>query len=272
MAAGDIANCSKDAHQKTAALIEARKPDAVLALGDIVYPNGTLEEFVDCYGSSWGRFRGITRPAIGNHEYHTPHAGPFFAYFCGTSGEVFKGYYSFEVGPWHAIALNSVCGVDNDVDPNSSDDFGGCGADSPQAKWLRDDLAKHAKSCTVAFWHHPRYSSGKHGNADHMRDLYKILDDGKVDLALNGHVHSYERFDPQDADGNGAVQGIRQFTVGTGGGSLTGFGTIKPNSVYRSNLDYGVLELSLEKTRYAWKFITASGKMTDSGDAQCRIK
>jgi acid phosphatase type 7 len=273
MAAGDIADCTTQVHRQTAALINARKPDAVFALGDLAYPNGTLEEFVDCYDTSWGAFRKITRPAVGNHEYHTPHAGPYYAYFSGISGEAFQGYYSFEVGPWHAIALNSVCaGVDPDVNPDFPGEAGGCDKDSAQAKWLRDDLAKHPGSCTVAYWHHPRFTSGNHGSAEHMRDLFKILDDAKVDLVLNGHEHNYERFEPQDADGNRAASGVRQIVIGSGGKALTSFGASRANSAYRNNTDFGVLELSLETKQYTWKFVTTDGRSLDAGTAQCRLK
>jgi acid phosphatase type 7 len=274
MAAGDIAKCSSDAHMQTAALVKSRNPDAVFALGDLAYPNGSIEEFVDCYGSSWGAFRSITRPAIGNHEYHAANAGPYFAYFCGSAGEPFKGYYSFDVGPWHAVSLNSNCGSDPDVPSGTRESFGGCAPDSPQARWLKEDLAKHRSQCTVAYWHHPRFSSSKsHGNADFMRDMYKILNDANVDLVLNGHVHSYERFEPQDADGNATARpGLREIVVGSGGGGLVGFGANKPNTGYQNNTDYGALELTLEASRYSWSFLSTDGKTLDSGEDTCRSK
>jgi acid phosphatase type 7 len=274
MAAGDIAKCSSDAHMQTATLVKSRTPDAVLALGDLAYPNGSIEEFVDCYGSSWGAFRSITRPAIGNHEYHAPNAGPYFAYFCGSAGEPFKGYYSFDIGPWHAVSLNSNCGSDGDLPSGTRESFGGCTADSPQARWLKEDLAKHRSQCTVAYWHHPRFSSSAlHGNADFMRDMVAILDEAKVDLVLNGHVHSYERFEPQDADGRATARpGLREIVVGSGGGGLVAFGDARPNSGYRNNTDYGALELMLRSDGYTWSFLSTAGNMLDSGEDRCRKK
>jgi acid phosphatase type 7 len=271
MAAGDIADCNADADEKTANLIEKRNPDAVLALGDLAYPNGTLEEMVSCYGPNWGRFRSKTRPAVGNHEYHTANAGPYYAYFCGTSGEPFKGYYSFDVGPWHLVSLNTNCDLDLDLAPGAAAEAGGCGTHSPQAEWLRRDLATHAKPCTLAYWHHPRFTSGSHGNQPKLAELWKILDDAKVDVILNGHVHNYERFAPQDADGNArAGLGLRQFVVGTGGRKLTGFGAVTANSEVRNNEVHGVLEMKLLPTSYTWQFIDVDGVVRDSGSDQCR--
>jgi hypothetical protein len=244
----------------------------VLALGDLSYPNSTIDEFVDCYGSSWGRFRSITRPAIGNHEYHTEHAGPFFAYFCGAVGEPFRGYYSLDVGAWHVVALNSNCGNDLDLPPGIGDEFGGCGADSPQARWLEQDLAAHPRGCKLAMWHHPRLSSSpEHGDGKFMTSLLRILDRAGVDLALTGHVHNYERFLPQNADGVAFPGGVRSFVVGTGGAPLKNFGGARDStSVFQRDDLYGVLDLTLTRDAYAWKFMNAEdGTVVDEGKASC---
>jgi 3',5'-cyclic AMP phosphodiesterase CpdA len=271
VAAGDVADCSSDAHHRTAALIERIKPDVVLGLGDLAYPNGSLDEYVDCYGSSWGKFRSITRAAVGNHEYHTPHAGPFFAYFCGSSGEPYEGWYSFELGAWHVVVLNSNCGTDLDVPASVKDEFGGCRASSPQGRWLTADLDAHPSKCTLAMWHHPRFTSGVHGNAEYMRDAWRILDAHGADLMLAGHVHNYERFAPLDADGAPHPTGrMREISVGTGGRGLTGFAQTVNGSEVRDQTSHGVLHLTLRETSYAWEFVPVDGDtFTDRGEAAC---
>ena len=271
-AAGDIADChNHDAHRRTAATVRALAPDLVLALGDLAYPNSSLDDLVDCYGSSWGAFRSITRPTIGNHEYHTEHGGPFFAYFCGAVGEGLRGYYSFDAGPWHVVALNSNCGNDLDVPPGIPDEFGGCGADSPQARWLEADLAAHPSACTLAMWHHPRFTSGsQHGNGIFMTDLWRVLDRHHVDLVLSGHVHNYERFAPQDADGRPVATSPRAIVVGTGGAPLKSFGAIGANSEVRFDDAYGVLALELAADRYSFRFVDAdTGAVRDEGSGVC---
>jgi 3',5'-cyclic AMP phosphodiesterase CpdA len=272
VAAGDIAECPSGNQEATAALVDPIAPDAVLTLGDTVYPNGSLDEFLDCYHPSWGRFRSITRAAVGNHEYHAPHAGPFFAYFCGGSGAPFEGRTSFEIGAWHIIVLNSNCGGDLDVPSSVPEEFGGCDASSPQAQWLKDDLAKHPAHCTLAMWHHPRFSSGPYGSAEYMRDLWRILHDAGVDLVLSGHAHLYERFAPMDADGNADdARGIREIVVGTGGKSpLHSIAHLATGSETQNNVTHGVLRLELRLNGYAWRFIpVAGGSYTDEGDAPC---
>lgn len=271
-AAGDIADCKNhDAHRRTAEVVRTLAPDAVFALGDLAYPNSSLDDLVDCYGSSWGAFRAITRPAIGNHEYHTEHAGPFFAYFCGAVGEGLRGYYSFDVGAWHVVALNSNCGNDLDVPPGIPDEFGGCAPDSSQARWLEADLSAHAGACTLAMWHHPRFTSGsQHGNGEFMTDLWRILDRHHVELVLSGHVHNYERFAPQDADGVPSAASPRAIVVGTGGAPLKSFGKKQPNSEVSFDDGYGVLALDLTRDGYAFRFVDAdTGAIRDQGSGAC---
>jgi hypothetical protein len=272
VAAGDIAQCPGGKQEETAALVDRIAPDAVLALGDIAYPNASLDDLLDCYDPSWGRFRSITRAAVGNHEYHAPQAGPFFAYFCGGAGKPFEGRASFDIGAWHVVILNSNCGGDLDTPASVADDFGGCDANSPQARWLKQDLADHPSPCTLAMWHHPRFTSGAHGNAEGMRDLWAILHEAGADLVLTGHAHLYERFAPLDADGRAdPVRGMREFVIGTGGSaSLHQFAEIQGGSEVRSHDSHGVLRLDLRPGSYAWQFVPVDGDtFTDEGETQC---
>jgi hypothetical protein len=229
---------------------------------DVCSRAGCLDDFVDCYGSSWGRFRAITRPAVRNHEYHTEHGGPFYAYFCGAVGEPFHGYYSFELGAWHVVALNSNCGS-----------VGGCGAGSAQEAWLRADLAAHPAACTLAYWHHPRFSSGAHGNDASTQALWQALYNAKADVVLAGHDHNYERFAPQTATGAlDNANGVRSFVVGTGGKEQRAMGTTVANSQLRSNTSFGVLKLTLHPTSMDWQFVPVPGDpLNDSGSAACVV-
>jgi hypothetical protein len=259
-AAGDIASCDSDGDEATAALIQ--EPGAtVLTLGDTVYETGSAGQFERCYAPSWGTFKDRTRPVVGNHEYLTPDAAGYFEYFGDAAGERSRLYYSFDLGAWHLVALNSNCSM-----------VGGCGAGSPQERWLRDDLAKHSTRCTIAFWHHPRFSSGKHGSFESMMPIWQALYDAKAELVLGGHDHHYERFAPQTPDGRGdAARGIRQFVVGTGGKGLTSIGDPIANSEVQSDEVLGVLRLALAPDSYEWKFISARGEQfTDAGSGECR--
>ena len=152
VAAGDIATCGQPGHAATAALLDGI-PGVVAVLGDLAYPSGTVEQFRDCYDPTWGRHIGRTRPAVGNHEYETSGAAPYYAYFGASAGDPSKGYYSYDLGAWHVVVINSNCGFI----------AGGCGAGSPQEQWLRADLAANPASCTLAYWHHPLFSSGHTG-------------------------------------------------------------------------------------------------------------
>jgi acid phosphatase type 7 len=211
--------------------------------------------------------KAITGPAAGNHDYQTSSATGYFDYFNGTgnatgaAGARGKGYYSYDVGAWHLISLNSNCG-----------NAGGCGTGSPQLAWLESDLAAHPNDCTLAYWHHPRFSSGgTHGNEGEVQPLWQALQDAGAEVVLSGHEHNYERFAPQTAVGTPDPDtGIREFVVGTGGRSHYGFGTIKANSEVRNSSTYGVLELTLHPKTYDWKFRPEAGKtFTDSGSASC---
>ncbi len=258
--AGDIAACGSDGDEKTAALLD-NIPGTVFTLGDHAYSNGTRAEFANCYEPTWGRHRSRTRPVPGNHDYQTRGASGYFDYFGAAAGDRDKGYYSYDLGRWHVVVINSNCRQ-----------IGGCRTGSPQENWLRADLASHSAPCTVAMWHHPRFSSAEHGNDPSMRDIWKTLQDKGVDLVLAGHDHDYERFAPQDADGNADPErGIRSFVVGTGGRSFYSFRTIQPNSVIRNTETPGVLKLMLHPDSYDWQFIPAAGAtFTDAGTAKCR--
>jgi hypothetical protein len=257
--AGDIAACDSDGDEKTAALLD-RIEGTVFTLGDNVYPAGTPKEFAQCYEPTWGRHRKRTRPAPGNHDYGTAGAAGYFAYFGAAAGDPSKGYYSYDLGRWHVVVLNSNC-------PEV-----GCAAGAAQEQWLRQDLASHPAPCTVAMWHHPRFSSAAHGDLPIMGALWRALVDGGVDVALAGHDHDYERFAPMDGVGKAdPARGMRSFVVGTGGRSFYTFEKVHATSEVRNGNTYGVLKLTLHPTSYDWEFVPVEGgTFRDSGSASCR--
>ncbi len=270
VAAGDLVDCAGGAQEETARLAESLHPDAVLALGDLVYPNATVDEYDDCYAPTWGRLRPLTHAVVGNHEYHTAHAGPFWAYFCGASGTAFHGYYSFALGPWHAVVLNSNCGEDLDVPSYVPGDFGGCDEGSPQARWLEKDLTDHPGVCTLVAWHHPRVTSGKDDDGGHMRPFWKIAQAHGVDVVLSGHAHLYDRFGKLDADGHPTDTGIRSFVVGTGGHDLVSAARSPDGREASDDSHTGVLRMELRPDSFAWRFVaSADGTVLDSGEAAC---
>lgn len=256
-AAGDIAHCGSGGDEKTAELIDELQPDLVLALGDLAYDSGTPTEFAECYEPTWGRHRGITRPAPGNHEYGTPGAAGYFDYFGSSVGVRSEGYYSFDAGQWHIVVLNTNCG-----------EIGGCGRDSAQGRWLAADLAANASSCVLATSHHPRFSSGRYGANNAIRPLWELLAEGGADVMLTGHEHSYERFAPQTEAGVAHPDGIRQFVVGTGGVWLRPFEEIAANSERRI-VSHGILSLELSPGKYAWDFRDVTNTSLDSGIGSC---
>jgi hypothetical protein len=259
LAAGDIASCTSKGDEATAQLLK-ENPGTIATLGDNAYPAGTAGEFQSCYDPSCGRFIERTHPAPGNHEYATPGAGGYFQYFGAAAGEPGAGYYSYEIGTWHIIVLNSNCGL-----------VGGCGPGSRQERWLRQDLAAHPAACTLAYWHHPRFSSGPHGGTREVGPLWQALYENGVDVVLNGHDHIYERFAPQDPSGRADPDhGIRQFTVGTGGAEHYRAGPPVANSEVRNSDTFGVLKLTLDVGSYTWQFLPEPGKsFTDSGHGTC---
>jgi hypothetical protein len=258
--AGDIADCKDLSGAEATAKLVERTPGMVMVPGDLAYPDGSKENF-GCYDKTWGRVKSRTRPSPGNHEFHAAGATPYFDYFGSAAGDPKNGYYSYELGAWHIIVLNSEC-----------IDVGGCDAGSRQEKWLRADLAAHPVACTLAYWHKPLFSSGgAHGNAPEIKPLWQALYDANADVVVNGHDHDYERFAPQTPDAAAdAARGIREFVVGTGGKSHRPFGTIKPNSELRDATAFGVLKLTLKPNSYDWQFIPEQGKsFTDSGSGTC---
>ena len=267
-AAGDIAcqpayapSATKCQHRATSDLLLAMNPDAVLTLGDNQYETGLLDEFQRSYGPSWGRLLDRTYPVPGNHEYDAPGAAGYYSYFGARAGDPAKGYYSFDLGAWHVIALNSECSF-----------VGGCHAGSPQERWLRADLAAHPAACTLAYWHKPRFSSGKYPNNSTFQPFWQALADAQADLVLTGHGHHYERFAPQTPAGvRDDVKGIRQFIVGTGGRNFQMLlNPPLPNTEARQNNNFGVLKLGLHATSYDWEFVpTPGGTFTDSGTRAC---
>jgi hypothetical protein len=255
LAAGDIAVCGMNSDEATARLLESL-PGTIATLGDDAYPSGAPADFANCYAPTWGRLKGRTRPAPGNHEYGTAGATGYFGYFGAAAGPAGKGYYSYDLGAWHVVSLNSEIAV---------------GTGSPQLQWLLADLAAHRTQCTLAYWHQPRFSSGPHGSNPRYQPLWQALYDNSADVVLNGHDHDYERFAPEKPDGKvDPLHGIREFVVGTGGATLYPFLTSAPNSEVRNNTAWGILKLTLHKAGYNWEFISITGEaFTDSGSANC---
>jgi hypothetical protein len=259
LAAGDIADCASQGDEATARLLDGL-PGTILLLGDIAYPSGRPQDF-RCYDASWGRFKSRTKPSPGNHEYLTRNASGYFDYFGAAAGARDKGYYSFDEGAWHVVSLNSNCSR-----------VGGCGRGSPQEQWLRADLAATTRRCTLAYWHHPLFSSGQHGDHVAMRPIWEALYEARAELVLVGHDHVYERFAPQSPTGAAdSARGIRQFTVGTGGKNHTRLRTPKRNSEVRNDNTFGLLRLMLTSSGYDWQFVPEAGKtFTDAGAGACR--
>lgn len=257
--AGDIGDCKTDNDEATAALLDGI-PGTVMALGDNAYPNGAVAQYKDCYDPTWGRHKQRTRPIPGNHDYDTKGARAYLDYF-GEAAVNADGdpWYSYDLGEWHIIALDSECEETKDCVPNSR-----------QGRWLRADLAASQATCTLAMWHVPRFSSGFHGNDKDLDDFWQILYDAGADVIVNGHDHDYERFAPQDPDAvEDRVKGIREFVVGTGGTALRPFEKLAANSELRVASIYGVLKFTLHPSSYEWQFIPTKGDFSDSGGAHC---
>ncbi len=255
--AGDVASCGTTKDEATALLLD-QIAGTVFTVGDNAYADGTSTEFTTCYGPTWGRHRDRTRPASGDRDYRTAGAAGYFGYFGAAAGDVDKGYYSYELGEWHIVVLNSGLAMS---------------VGSPQEVWLRNDLATNPRQCTLAYWHLPRfYSASTSGPRASVKPLWDALFAAGADIVVNADLRVYERFAPQTPDGTADPDhGIRQFIVGTGGGaSLNPFGTIMPNSQLRNNTSFGVLKLTLDAGSYAWEFVSIPGAtFTDSGSGIC---
>jgi len=256
LAAGDIARCDLIGGAVATARLLDRLPGTVLTLGDNAYESGTAQEFEKCYGPTWGRHLERTRPAPGNHDYRTRNATGYFGYFGERAGPPGRGYYSFDLGTWHLISLDSAIPV---------------GPRSPQGRWLADDLETHASDCMLAYFHAPAFSSGPHETEPGIRDLWRQLAEGGVDVALSGHDHHYERFTPLDGRGRpDPDKGLRQFVVGTGGGGVYLFKGIAAHSEAHNDSTYGVLKVVLLPGRYEWTFVPVAGQsFTDAGTTAC---
>jgi hypothetical protein len=255
--AGDIADCGSSGDEATADLLDGIQ-GTIFTAGDNAYPDGSAADFSGCYAPSWGRHKSRTRPAPGNHDYHTPGAPDYYAYFGQSAGPAGLGYYSYDLGDWHVVSLNSNVAMS---------------AGSAQETWLRADLAASAKTCTLAYWHHPRFSSGTvAGNDSATQPLWQALYDAGAEIVVSGHEHNYERFAPQTPAGVAdPVNGIREFVVGTGGAGLANdFGTGQPNSEVFDGTTWGVLKLTLSPGAYSWTFVPVAGSsFTDSGTGAC---
>lgn len=255
--AGDIAGCGTSGDEETAALLDGID-GTVFTVGDNAYPDGSATDYADCYDPSWGRHKARTRPAPGNHDYHTSSGAGYYAYFGTNAGDPGVGYYSYDVGEWHVVSLNSNVSMS---------------AGSAQEQWLRADLAASTKVCTVAYWHHPRFSSGsKHGSDSSSEPLWQALYDAGAEIVIGGHEHNYERFAPQTPTGAAdSPLGIREFVAGTGGEShYDDASTRLANSEVFDGTTYGVLKLTLGPGTYSWAFIPVAGQsFTDSGSGTC---
>jgi hypothetical protein len=263
--AGDIASCkAPEGAEATAKLIE-QIPGTVFAAGDLAYEHGSTAEFKNCYGPTWGRFKDRTRPALGNHEYADPAAAAYFQYWGDQAGPAGKGYYSYDLGLWHIVVLNTNC---------EAPGLGGCAKGSPEELWLRQDLREHPNACIVSYGHHALFSSGvfrKHALHPELTQFWQDLYAAHADLMLVGHEHSYERFAPQDPEGHlDFTHGIRQIVAGTGGRSHDLLGFAIANSEVRNYDTYGVLKVTLMPHAYTWEFIPEpEHSFRDSGSGVC---
>ncbi|HEX6655006.1 MAG TPA: metallophosphoesterase [Candidatus Limnocylindria bacterium] len=249
MAVGDIGSCNVTSDDAVAELIKSIGGTVAL-IGDLAYEAGSDQEFQDCFNPSWGAMKSRMHPALGNHEYNTPGAAGYFDYFGSSAGTPGEGWYSYDLGGWHIVVLNANCG---DIS---------CRKNSAQIQWLRQDLATAGASCLMAYWHQPRWSSGKHGSQAYVQPFWDVLEPAGVDVILNGHDHDYERIE---------VDGVRQFVVGTGGRSLYTFpGPALPTTVVRSDKAYGALWMELSPGSYRWNFLSLGDSgFKDSGTGTC---
>jgi hypothetical protein len=266
---GGLGTATKCRHRYTSDRLADGGLAGVLALGDLQYECGGASAFLQSYDPTWGRVKSITHPAPGNHEYNegggtncdtSGHASGYYGYFGAAAGDPTKGYYSYDIGGWHVIALNSNC-----------DRIGGCQAGSPEEQWLAADLAAHPATCVLAYWHHPRFTSDAAGGNPDVTAFWQDLYAAGADVVLNGHAHNYERFALQDPSANAdPANGIREFVVGTGGESFSSFSPPLPNTQIRDGKTFGVLELTLHPSGYDWKFIAETGAaFTDAGSTPC---
>jgi hypothetical protein len=256
--AGDIAVCTNiAAAQATATLLDSI-PGTVFTLGDDAYPDGSDWNFAHCYDITWGRHRYRTKPTIGNHEYDTPDGMDYYNYYGTVAGTPMHAWYSYNLGTWHIIVLDSNC---NQID---------CTSGSPEYTWLQNDLAANKQPCTLSMWHHPLFVSNSAQIESWTLPFWQLLYNAKADLNLVAHVHVYERFAAQNPSGQADPNGMVEIVAGTGGESNGSFTSILPNSVVRNDSTYGVLQLTLQTNSYSFQFIPVAGStFTDSGSGTC---
>ena len=261
LAAGDIADCEGGGAAATAAILQEHD-GVVAAVGDLAYPDGSVDAFADCYAPTWGAVRERTRPALGNHDVRTAGAAGYFDYFGQLGGPEPQGYYSYDLGDWHVVVLNSNCRV-----------VGGCDPGSPQYQWLREDLAAADTDNILAYWHHPRYGIGIHGGSTAVDPLWDLTDEHGGDVVISAHDHSYQRFAPVGPDGAATPRGQRQFVVGTGGADLRRLADRHPEILeYAQDDHHGILRIDLDACGYRWRFLpTDGGQPLDHGhtDGTC---
>ena len=251
LAAGDIAGCTERFHDEATADLLDHLEGTVLALGDNVQGPGTREDFANCFEPSWGRHKSRIWAAVGNHEYNVAGAVPHFEYWGERAGPAGKGYFSFDLGGWRIIVLNSNLLFEE------------------QNEWLVAELAANPRQCTLAYWHHPWFTSSAYRGLEELKRFVELLEEADADLILTGHAHGYERFAPQTADGQPDERGIRHFVVGSGGAPFHPFKRVQPNSEVRVHA-YGLLRLELFDDRYTWEFVPVEGEsFTDAGEGAC---
>ena len=253
--AGDIAMCDLPGAAQTARLLDGIA-GTVAVFGDLAYMHGSEQNFRECYDPTWGRHKNRTYPVPGNHEYEQPGAAAYFAYFGSRAGSPGRGYYSYRLGAWLILALDSLVPI---------------GAGSPQYEWLRSELQANPTTCAAAYAHHPLFSSGPNGDSiTRMRAVWELLYQHGVDVFLAGHDHLYDRQAPQDPWGrHDPARGIREFVVGTGGATL--YQVVRPasNSEVRHS-GWGVLKLTLAESSYSWEFVPVEGgSFRDAGSGNC---
>lgn len=254
MGVGDIGQCGRPEVAQTARLVAANEGDVLLA-GDIAYPHGSAADIRDCFNPSWGQFRSRWHPVPGNHDYESPGAAPYFAYFGDAAGTDGTGYYAITKGDWLILMLNSNVPATRG---------------SPQWEFARAQLEAQRTPCTMAVWHHPLFSSGPNGANTFMRDMWALLETHRAELILNGHDHLYERFARQTSDGHAdPVNGIRQLTAGTGGAELYGFARTAANSEERI-VKHGIVRFTLRPAQVDWEFLAIDGTVADRGLDTCR--
>ena len=257
--AGDIATCGGEADEATARLLDGIE-GTVVTLGDTTDGDVSAAELAACYGPTWGRHKDRTRPSPGNHDYETAGGAGYFGYFGAAAGDPAEGWYSYDLGGWHVVALNSNCAQ-----------VGGCGVGSPQGRWLAADLAASAARCTLAYWHHPRFTAGQDGDALAMAALWAMLHAAGAEVVLSGHTHAYERYAPLDAAGAlDTARGIRQLVVGTGGNTLHPIFQPREHAEVTDDDTHGVVRLALHEGWYEWAFVPVAGEtFTDVGTGAC---